>query len=114
MCRNSTSEGKLSKPGGPLVCLFSLEELFFFSVEVGKARGELKEISGVIWMLQVISGCLMLALFGCLCHAFLTRLSSHHSSVSLRRDCLVFALLASERRQLTLMKLLHLLVRVGL
>lgn len=47
---------------GPLVCLFHFS--FFFFSRSGKARGEIEEISGVIWMLKVISGCLMLALFG--------------------------------------------------
>lgn len=100
---------------GPLVCLFHFS--FFFFSRSGKARGEIEEISGVIWMLKVISGCLMLALFGRLsCFS----LSAHPPELppfhhqSLCHDCLVFALLASEHRQLTLMKLLHLLVRVGL
>lgn len=86
-------------------------------------------------MLRAInSSCLMLAPFACLCRLFFFSLLafvpppppplflllasalavSLSLSLSRCRDCLVFTLPASELKQLTLMKLLHLLVCVGL
>lgn len=103
---NTTSGGNISKLGASCC-----DEDYWL-----EARGEIEEIPGVIWMLKAISSCLMLAVFGrpgCAFPSLLARLSSRHLLVSLCHDCLVFTLLARERRQLTLMKLLHLLVRVG-